>query len=259
MRDNWLIVVSVLVVAAGLPLLGGCDDSSEDKTVGAGPLTVNSAREPVVVEETTGSGIVRGVVRLNGTPPVMQTIENKPCHDGATPIQEETVLVNDDGTLRNVFVYVQGAPRVSGAGKEPAVLDQVNCRYVPHVLGIQVDQRLRIRSSDPTLHNVHYNPSRNEAQNFGFTSAGAERVVTFKAPEIIRTKCDVHPWMSAYIGVFENPLFAIAADGGTYEIKGLPAGTYTLTAWHEKYGEQSQEIVVEDEGVPVEVNITFGQ
>jgi plastocyanin len=194
-----------------------------------------------------GNGVIRGKVSFVGTPPEMETIANQPCHADAGPLVEETVVVAPDGGLKNVFVYVKnGGPKTDGSGAEPATLDQVNCRYVPHVVGVQVGQKLLVRSSDPTLHNVHYNPRYNAAANFGMTGAGQENTVTFATAEFIPVKCDVHPWMTAYIGVFDNPLFARTNDDGTYEITGLKPGKYTLAAWHERYGELTQEIEITD-------------
>lgn len=190
-----------------------------------------------------GPGVVRGVVNFVGTPPVMQNIANQPCHEDATPLVEESVIVTD-GKLKNVFVYVKNGARSDGANVEAAILDQVNCQYVPHVVGVQVGQKLLIRSSDPTLHNVHYVPQLNPAANFGMTGAGQEKSVTFEHAEFITVKCDVHPWMNAHIGVFDDPLFAVSAADGTFEIKGLPAGKHTLVAWHERYGELTKEIEV---------------
>jgi hypothetical protein len=132
----------------------------------------------------------------------------------------------------------------------------VDCRYVPHVLGVQADQPLVVRSSDPTLHNVHYNPKRNAPANFGMTKAGQEKTVTFKAHEFIQVRCDVHPWMSAFIGVFENPFFAVTDENGQFQIEHLPDGQYTLATWHERYGRLEREIEVVD-GAVVEAGFEY--
>ncbi len=187
----------------------------------------------------------------------MATLANKPCHAGAPELDEETVIVGDGGAMMNVLVYVQGAGTGDGSKRPPAVLDQIHCRYVPHVVGVQVGQTLNVRSSDDTMHNVHYKPHRNEAANFGMTKPGAERNVTFAAAELIRVKCDVHPWMTAYVGVFENPLFAATGVDGTFEIKGLAAGEYTLVAWHELYGKIEQPLTIADGAKPVEATFRY--
>lgn len=213
-----------------------------------------------------GTGTVAGVVKFVGTAPARKEIVNKPCHDGAAgPLLDETVVVNGNGTLANVFVTLvgDGAPPSDGSAGEPAVLDQVDCRYVPHTVGVQVGQTLVLRSSDPTLHNVHYTPADNPRGNFGFTAKGSERKVTFGKPEFIRMKCDVHPWMTAYVGVFESPFFAVTREGedeataGKFEIARVPAGKYKLVAWHEQYGKVEQDVEVKDGG-KADVTVTYG-
>jgi hypothetical protein len=198
-------------------------------------------------------------VKFVGTPPKRAEIANKPCHDGATsPLLDETVVVNENtGTLANVFLYLADAEPTDGSQFEPAVLDQKDCRYTPHVVGVQVGQALRVRSSDPkTLHNTHYAPQANRPGNFGLTDAGAERVVKFEKPEFIRVKCDVHPWMTAYIGVFDSPFFATSDENaGRFEIAEVPPGKYKLTAWHEQLGQVEQEVVVGEQ--PVDVTVTY--
>jgi plastocyanin len=161
--------------------------------------------------------------------------------------------------LANVFVYLAGVAASDGSDREPALLDQKDCRYVPHAVGVQVGQTLRVRSSDPgTLHNVHYNPDRNPPANFGLTSAGDERKVTFgQAPEFIRVRCDVHPWMNAYIGVFDSPFFAVTGESsGMFEIGKVPAGDYKLVAWHERYGTIERAVKVKDND-SVDVTVEF--
>jgi plastocyanin len=236
--------IAVIVLAT---CLTACDDAS---TANGSP-----AAPPRVLR--TGAGIVRGVVKFDGVPPKMATIANKPCHAGAPELEEETVMVGDGGAMMNVLVFVEGAGSGGdGSQREPAVLDQVHCRYVPHVLGVQVGQTLVVRSSDDTMHNVHYKPDRNAAANFGMTTAGQEKRVTFAAPEFVRVKCDVHPWMTAYVGVFDSPFFTATGVDGKFEIKGLPAGEYTLVAWHELYGRQEQPLKV-DEAKPVETTFRY--
>jgi plastocyanin len=230
------------LLAVGCACLIGCDNSP---SANGGP-----AAPPRVLK--TGEGVVRGVVKFDGVPPKMATIANQPCHAGAPQLEEETVIVGEAGAMMNVLVFVEGAGAGDGSKREPAVLDQIHCRYVPHVVGVQVGQTLNVRSSDDAMHNVHYNPQRNAAANFGMTKPGAEKSVTFAAPEFVRVKCDVHPWMTAHVGVFENPFFAATGVDGKFEIKGLPAGEYTLVAWHELYGRQEQPLTVADETKPVE-------
>jgi hypothetical protein len=206
-----------------------------------------------------GSGTIRGTVRFIGAPPPRETIPNKPCHAGAPELKDETVVVNADGTLANVFVYLASAPASDGSDRPAELLDQKDCRYVPHVVGVQSGQTLRIRSSDGqgTLHNVHYAPQKNPAANFGLTAAGAEKSVKFDQAEFIRVKCDVHPWMTAYIGVFPSPFFAATSEkSGSWEIGKVPAGEYKLIAWHEQYGAIEQTVNVKENEI-AEVSVTY--
>ena len=197
-----------------------------------------------------GTATIRGTVKFTGEPPKREPIANQPCHANAKPLLEEKVVVNENKTLANVFVYLASALASDGSDLEPVVLDQVDCRYVPHAIGVQVGQTLRIRSSDPTLHNVHYDPKSNPPANFGLTTVGAEKPVRFENAEFIRVRCDVHPWMAAYIGVFESPFFGVTNEkDGSYEIAKVPAGNYVLTAWHEQYGKLEQTIEVKDNEV----------
>jgi hypothetical protein len=224
----------------------GCDAAS-----GNGPSTPRPRSVP-------GSGIIRGTVSFTGTPrPIKTHTATEKCCQGEPPIVDQTVVVNSNNTLRNVFVYLEGAPLTDGSDLEPALLDQVRCSYVPHVLGVQVGQTLRIRSSDPTMHNVHYIPDRNQSRNLSMTQAGQEVPVSFHSAEFIRMKCDVHPWMTAWVGVFDNPFFTVTQHEGSFEIKGIPAGTYKLVAWHELYGRREKSVTVVHEQA-IEVNLEIG-
>jgi len=215
---------------------------------------------PQRAQPTFGSGTIRGTVKFVGTPPERAEIKNRPCHEGAaSPLLDETVVVNEKiGTLANVLVYLADATPSDGSQREAAVLDQKDCRYVPHVVGVQVGQTLRVHSSDlKTLHNVHYDPSKNSPGNFGLTDAGAERSVQFDEAEFIRVKCDVHPWMTAYIGVFDSPFFAVSDENaGQFEIARVPPGKYKLIGWHEQLGQVEQTVDVKDER-PVDVTVTY--
>jgi plastocyanin len=176
--------------------------------------------------------------------------------EGAT---SEVLIVGPDNTLQNVFLHLKGAfnNQVFAAPSTPVLLDQQGCRYLPHVFGVQVGQPVRILNSDQTLHNVHAIPKANDEFNFGQMTKGIENTRTFSAPEImVPFRCDVHGWMNAFAGVVPHPFFAVSKEDGTFEIKGLPAGTYTLEAWHERLGTQTQS-VTSDGKTPVSANFTF--
>jgi hypothetical protein len=163
-------------------------------------------------------------------------------------VTKEEVVVAADKGLANVFVYVKSG--VSGAyppPSTPAVIDQKGCTYHPHVFGMVAGQSLDILNSDATLHNIHSLPEKNEAFNLGMPVQGMKYTKKFDKPEVmIKIKCDVHGWMSAYCGVLAHPFFAVSGADGSFTIKDLPAGTYTIEAWHEKLGTQTQQVTVGD-------------
>ena len=155
-------------------------------------------------------------------------------------------MVNN-GALQNAFVYVK-----DGLGSyyfdtptQAIVLDQKGCTYTPRVFGVRAGQPIEIVNSDPTLHNVHALASANREFNFPQSIQGMKQPKTFTAPEVmVHFKCDVHGWMNAYAGVLPHPYFAVTPDSGAFELKNLPAGTYTIEAWHEKLGTQSQSVTL---------------
>lgn len=158
----------------------------------------------------------------------------------------DQVLVNGNGTLKNVFVYAkEGVTGKFEAPKDAVVFDQEGCTYSPKVFGIQAGQPLEIRNSDDTLHNVHALATNNKEFNLGMPIKGMKLKKTFDKPEVmIKIKCEVHPWMGAWAGVLDHPFFGVTGDDGSAVIKDLPPGEYTIEAWHEKYGAQTQKVAV---------------
>jgi plastocyanin len=137
----------------------------------------------------------------------------------------------------------------------PVVLDQKGCRYTPHVFGVRTGQPVLIVNSDPTMHNVHAMGSVNQEFNFAQAFQGLKNTKTFTAQEVmVPFRCNVHSWMSAYGGVLNHPYFAVTANGGTYELKNLPAGTYTIEAWHEKFGTRTETVTI---GVKESKSVSF--
>lgn len=198
------------------------------------------------------AGRVAGRVRFEGQPPenaAIRMASDPICHreNKAGAIFETFVVV--DGGLDNVFVHVKDGlgDYAFDAPAEPVRLDQKGCRYTPHVFGLQVGQPLEISNSDATFHNVHAMPSVNREFNVGQANQGMKNVKAFTAREVmIPFKCDVHAWMHAYAGVVDHPYFAVTTEGGKFELPNVPAGTYTIEAWHEKLGSLTQNVTLSD-------------
>ena len=197
-------------------------------------------------------GAVTGRARFTGAKPTNPRIdmsEEAACKAKyTTPPTAETVIVNPNGTLANVFVYVKAglpAGATYPAPATPVVIDQNGCRYHPHVLGIMVGQNLEIQNSDPLLHNIKARPVKNRPFNVSQPSAGMKTMRTFTAAEVmVPLECNVHGWMNAFLGVLPHPFFAVTGADGSFSLKGLPPGTYTIEAWHEKYGTQTATVTV---------------
>lgn len=176
----------------------------------------------------------------------MRELNSGTCHAGAPPVLDESVVVDDQNRLANVVVFLREAPAGSRAAKSPAVLDQVNCRYVPHVLAMQVGQMLQVKTSDPAVHNVHVLAHENDAKNIAM-DAGAKPVeMKFSKPEQFTVKCDIHPWMNASVHVFEHEQFAVTGPDGSFALNNVPAGEYTLVFRHELFGDIEETITLND-------------
>ena len=158
------------------------------------------------------------------------------------------MLVSGDGSLKNVFVHVKDGldPTYSfSIPTEAVVLDQKGCIYTPRVIGVRVGQAIEIVNSDPTLHNVHAMPMQNQEFNKGQPFQGMRERQVFTVPEVmVRFMCNVHGWMAAHVGVVEHPFFAVTDDAGKFELKGIPPGTYTIEAWHEKFGRATERVTI---------------
>jgi plastocyanin len=206
----------------------------------------------------TGQGTITGTVKLTGTPPLMEMTKRQADPFCAkTPMKEEEVIIGAGGTLKNVVVRIsQGISGHYEAPPAPAALDQSACMYRPRVQGIVVGQSLAITNSDQTLHNIHgfKGPSTlfNQAEIPGM--APINRKLT-DADQMVKFKCDVHPWMTGYVFVSSHPFFAVTADNGSFKIGNVPPGKYTLEAWHERFGTRTTEVTVADK--PIEVAFQY--
>ena len=189
---------------------------------------------------------ISGIVRLAGTPPPPQKIDMSADSGCKGQNQSEAVLVNDGG-LSNVLVYVKDGlgARPFAPPSDKVTVAQEGCRYQPHVAVAMVGQPVEFIDNDDTLHNIHPMPKNNGEWNQSQMPNGGAFAKSFTAAEImIPVKCNQHPWMKMYLSVLGNPFYAVTGKDGNFELKGLPPGTYTIAAVHEKYGEQEMKITV---------------
>ena len=192
----------------------------------------------------------KGEVKFEGAAPKPSRIDMSAdplCAKAhSTPATTEDIVVGADGGLANVVVYVSDglSSHSFPPPEQPATLEQKGCQYRPHVLALQANQKLEVVNSDETTHNIHPTPNNNREWNMS-QPHGVPLEQSFAREEIaIPVKCNVHPWMRGYIAVFKHPYFAVTDKNGGFELKDLPPGTYTITAWQEKLGTQIQKVTV---------------
>lgn len=259
-RARFWLAMSVIVSVLALSLACGKKEESADSGGGAGDTGSTTGTKYAA---TGNEGTVTGKVSLNGEAPAAQKIDmsqDANCVAKNKDPKTETVVAKD-GKLENVFVYIKDGTTADNkkiadftfdTPTSEVVLDQNGCHYVPHVIGMQANQKLKVTNSDPTGHNIHALPKSgggNEEWNESQPGGAPPITKTFKRSEIlVPVKCNQHPWMKAYIGVMKHPFYAVTKEDGTFEIKGVPAGTYTLVAWHEKFGEKTAQVKVDAKG-----------
>ena len=220
--------------------------------------TANGLRLAVLAAVTVWPSVagaassISGTVTFDGKTPTLKPLAmdaDPVCakkHTG--PVPNEMLVLGSGNTMGNIVVWVsKGLPagKTFPAPSTPVVLDQNGCQYKPHVMGIMVGQPYKILTSDALPHNVHTLPKVNAAFNKGMPPTLKEATTVFNKPEdVFHIKCDVHPWMSAYMAVFTHPFFSATGPDGKFTISGLDPGTYEITAWHEKLGTQTASITV---------------
>lgn len=196
------------------------------------------------------AGDITGTINYTGKVPTLKPVAmnaDPVCAKKHTaPVANEVLVLGPGNALANVMVRVKSPVQGSfPAPAKPAVIDQKGCQYFPHVLGIQVGQTLQLKNSDGLLHNVHALPKVNTPFNMAMPANRTTADTKFpKAEGMFMVKCDVHPWMSAYVGVFTNPFYSVSGKDGKFKITGLPPGNYEIEAWHEKMGVQTAKVTV---------------
>ena len=192
--------------------------------------------------------------------PVLKMDADPGCAKKHTaPVMSEALVLGENKELANIFVWVKGGlPEATWpAPSEPVVLDQRGCRYVPHVMGLIVGQPLKVLNSDALLHNIHSLPKINSSFNRAMPGNVTEAEYAFTKQEVMfKVKCDVHPWMNAWLGVVSHPYFAVTGTDGKFEIAGLPAGSYEVEAWHERLDAQTVTVTLAD-GEAATTDFTF--
>jgi plastocyanin len=265
----FLAAVAVLVACGGFVAIG-CGD---DKAPVTAPVVKNDAPKaaepvksdaPAKVEapkafslevsytpiSSQSGGSIAGQVKVKDAPKrkkINMDADPKCAAMHAEKLMTEEVVADAEGNVQWAFVYVDKADFKGAKPTTPVTIDQKGCKYEPHVLGVMVGQDILIRNSDDLLHNIHALPFNNKEFNFGQPSKGMEEKKSFGTREVmVKIKCDVHPWMSAWAGVLDHPYFAVTDAAGKFEIKGVPAGKYTVKVWQEKYKDVSAEIEVKE-------------
>jgi plastocyanin len=216
--------------------------AAESTAGGGGTPAVAAAADP-------NAATVAGLVKFEGAAPKMPNLQMSAdpycASQHQAPEPDEEVIVGPAGELANVIVYVKNGP-ATPVPAQAAVLDQLGCKYVPHVTAVQAGQQIQIKNSDNTLHNVHAMPAVNGQFNEGQPVQGMVSTKKFDKvePTPFRIKCDVHGWMKSYMAVLPNSFHSVSQGNGSFSIANLPPGSYTLVAWHEKYGAQEQQVTV---------------
>ena len=208
------------------------------------------ASRAVTPLDPAATGTITGTVGFDGPVPAMAMLPlgGEPIcsaqHQG--PVLAGDALVHD-GRVENAFVYIKEGlgTRVFTVPGAAITIDQKGCLYRPRVAGAQLGQPITFVNSDALLHNVHGSPAASSPWNFGMGVQGSRRTITVEKPEVmIQLRCDVHPWMRAYLGVVDHPYFAVTGPDGRFTFPNVPAGTYTLATWHERFGAQEAKTTV---------------
>ncbi len=188
------------------------------------------------------AGSLKGHVKYDGKAPKPKRLRmgaDPVCgssHSG--PVYSENFKMAKDGSMEDALVWLKNVDYSGGVPSSPAVLDQKGCVYAPHVFGMMAGQELLIKNSDATLHNIHSMPKVNKEFNFAMPKVVKKKKSTFakSEPNPFYIKCDVHPWMKTWVLVSDHPYYAVTDESGNFTIENIPAGTYEVVCWQEKFG-----------------------
>jgi len=238
MRIKYIYLLMVFVL---LPVIG-CNQQTED-------VDIEIIEESIEMDfEATGS--LQGSVLYSGEVPERVELPykgNPECvaeaHD--TILSEE--LLVKDGKLQNAFVYIkEGLEDYEfPAPKTPVDIYNKGCIYLPHVVGAQVDQPIKLINNDATFHNIHSFAKNQKGWNIGLPFQGMKQIKKFSEPEVaVKLKCDLHPWMIGYVGIVSHPYFFVTGEDGSFSMDNVPVGDYVLEVWHEKLGTKTIEVSI---------------
>jgi hypothetical protein len=229
----------------------GCGGKSADNNASAGSTGSGAAVAQSGTAGPTGTSSVSGVIHFTGEAPANPKIDmsqEAACKGKYTTTPTDPQYVVSSGKLGNVFVYVKsGLPNGATyqAPSTPVEIDQTGCLYHPRVFGVMTNQDIVIKNNDAVLHNIKAVPATNRGFNISQPSAGMTSTRKFASQEVmVPLECNVHGWMHAWVGVLSHPFYSTSGEDGSFSIKNLPPGTYTIEAWHEKLGPQSQTVTV---------------
>jgi hypothetical protein len=242
------------IVAFALLVVAAC---------GGGPGGGCPAERSATPLDRSTTGTITGTVTFDGPVPPMATLQlgSQPECAGRYfgPVLAGDALVRD-GLVENAFVYIKDGlgERTFAIPSEPVKIDQAGCLYQPHVVGAQTCQPIVFLNSDPILHNVHGSSDRSSSWNFSLGVQGSQRSIRVDKPEVmIKVRCDVHPWMVAYLGVLDHPYFAVTDENGRFTLADVPAGEYQVVSWHERFGTRETHVSVGPKQT-AETSFTYG-
>jgi plastocyanin len=263
MSENRFWSVATLFLVALMVGCGGSSDPAGDPSGGPAtePAETPATSAPVESSGARGTSSISGSIHFEGDVPSLRPIQMNAdpgcAKKHSADVMSELLVLGDNNALANVLVYVTGG---LGGGyappSDPVVVDQVGCQYSPHVISVQTGQAFTILNSDGLLHNVHGLPKVNSPFNKAMPATVKEANYTFDKEEVFKVKCDVHPWMGAWVGVFAHPFHGVTGTGGNFSLEGLPAGTYEIEALHERLGTLTAQVTVA-EGESATQDFTF--
>lgn len=194
------------------------------------------------------AGTISGKVTYTGTPvkqkPIDMSKEPSCAKQHATPVTTETIVTGPGNTLENVVVYISAGADDANVPSKAVTFTQKGCQYIPHVVVLHTGQELQVVNADQTSHNIHPMPTLNREWNKSQPPGSPNISEKFDQPEFIKVKCNIHPWMSGRFAVLKTSHYSVSGDNGAFSLPDLPAGKYTVTAWHEDYGTQVQEVTI---------------